>query len=160
MVGRRRNIGNGQTIQRRVRDAPGGGGPGVGGRGDGAERGRDRTISAKGDVVLWLGDEVTQEGYFSYVFYEDLKRQHPDLVQQRDGQMPKDYQGPGLRFVNAGQNGETAAGGSSGWTSSSRTTSPPPACVLRASRFRQRPRGLRAEPSGDCEEADGLPAWR
>lgn len=61
----------------------------------------------KGDVVLWMGDQITEDSYFTLIFNEDLRRAHPELV-LKDGQLPKDMKGPGIQFVNAGQAGETA----------------------------------------------------
>ena len=61
----------------------------------------------KGDVVLMLGDNITREAYFGPVFYEDLKKHYPELV-MKDNKPAKDYEGPGIRFVNAGVQSETA----------------------------------------------------
>lgn len=67
----------------------------------------------KGDVVLFLGDSITEETKYMYqLFYDDLAKKYPDLL----GGPPPAYNHeafatPSLTFVNGGVSGDTAGGG-------------------------------------------------
>lgn len=65
----------------------------------------------KGDVVMWLGDQMTADEYFAAIFNDDMRKDYPDLVLGKDGKVAKDYDGPGIKFVNAGGRGDTTVDG-------------------------------------------------
>jgi lysophospholipase L1-like esterase len=67
----------------------------------------------KGDVVLFLGDSITNETKYWYkMYFDDIAKQYPDLI---EGEKPK-YAGtgwgtPALKFINGGVSGDIAGGG-------------------------------------------------
>jgi lysophospholipase L1-like esterase len=75
--------------------------------------GADTFYLQKGDVVLFLGDSITEESKYMYqLYYDDIAKKYPDLL----GGPPPAYnhdafKAPSLTFVNGGVSGDTAGGG-------------------------------------------------
>jgi len=69
-------------------------------------RGEGTYYLQAGDVVLMLGDAVTEDaGFYRSIFYSDLPDEYPELVGDRPG---NDMRGAHVRFINAGAAGTTA----------------------------------------------------
>jgi lysophospholipase L1-like esterase len=67
----------------------------------------------KGDVVLFLGDSITNETKFWYkIYFDDIVAKYTELI---EGEKPKysatGWGTPALKFINGGVSGDTAAGG-------------------------------------------------
>ncbi len=66
----------------------------------------------EGDVVLFLGDSITEETkYYWALFSDDLKQKYPSLNKGDVPYKKEEMVGAGIKFVNAGVSGDTAAGG-------------------------------------------------
>jgi lysophospholipase L1-like esterase len=78
-----------------------------------ADSASDTFYLQKDDVVLFLGDSITEETKYMYaLYYGDIAKKYPDLL----GGAPPPYnhdafKAPGLTFVNGGISGDTAGGG-------------------------------------------------
>jgi acyl-CoA thioesterase I len=67
----------------------------------------------KGDVVLFLGDSITNETkYWWKIYFDDIAKNYPELI---EGPKPafgaRGWGTPALKFVNGGVQGDTAGGG-------------------------------------------------
>ncbi len=61
----------------------------------------------KGDVVLMMGDSITFSAYYTWIFYDDLKKKYPELG-VKDARGKADFKAAGITFINGGVGGETA----------------------------------------------------